>query len=134
MTRYIVIMLSIVVYGFALFTPTIVFDQPDDYYVGIYCLVLGWVGMTIIPWLANPIFFACLICLWLKSCRIALILGSVAIVLASCTLLYRQMMHDEAGNMRSVTGYGPGFYLWLASFIIPTAASLAPTVYSRRRS
>ena len=84
----------------------------------IMVLLLGWWAMlgggAGLCWLANPLLVAC----WLgfgKTAKQAMFLAAGSFLLAFFFLLVNQVMSDENGNSRVITGRKAGYWLWLAS-------------------
>ena len=84
----------------------------------IMVLILGWWAMLSggagLCWLANPLLVAC----WLsfdKKPKQAMFLAAAAFLLAFFFLLANQVVADENGNSRVITGRKAGYWLWLAS-------------------
>jgi hypothetical protein len=125
MVRFVIITLSLAVFGLSLAFPAICFDTSDGKYPGSLCLMIGWLaileGMPM--WLANPLLLLCLIFLGFKQYGIAFGLGLPAVSLALYSLSIKAMACDDQGVMIPVTGFGAGFYLWLLSMVIPTVGS-----------
>ncbi len=81
-------------------------------------LLIGWMGMFdgIFAWLANPFLLVAWVLMLIPRARfVAPIFAIVAILLALSFLLHEQIMVDEAGNYAKITGYGTGYWLWVAS-------------------
>src|SRR5262249_42855986 len=97
-------------------------------YSGIYCLMIGWIGVFgrlqwILPWSANVLFWRTILCgIFQKQLgQRALALSLLAIPLALVTLTNRSIEMNEGGDRTAVVP-GLGFYLWLASMIVSAAA------------
>lgn len=88
-------------------------------------------GATL-TWLANPL----LCCSWITlkdqpkwSARLSLL----ATALSLSFLLFDQVIADEAGHYRQITGYGPGYWLWVSGCLVMLAGSVWLT-YARGRN
>jgi hypothetical protein len=122
-------------------------------------LLLGWAGMLVelgavlnwvlerlhgnapvwpvalgatFTWLANPL----LGCGWITlkhNPKWAAGLGLVATALSLSFPLFDRVIADAAGHYRPVTGYGPGYWLWVASCVTLLAGS-ARLAYARGRN
>ncbi len=82
-------------------------------------------------WLANPLLLAS----WLflgKEPGMALRLSLPATLLTLSFLLFGQIINDEAGHYTRITGYGPGYWLWVASAATAFLGSLYLT-YGKRK-
>jgi hypothetical protein len=94
---------------------------------GVIPLLLGWLGglsfFAARAWLANPFLFAAWILIALKSARLSLACGLMALLIASTFLAAREIPMDESGSSRPITGIGLGYWLWLASMAAAIAAS-----------
>jgi len=88
---------------------------------GFVCLFFGWCGYW--QWLANPLLFIAMSALHKRRTGLALIISTIAFILALSTFLIRQIEINEAGMKGPVIGYGPGFYLWLLSMAIMVVSS-----------
>jgi len=78
-------------------------------------------GATL-TWLANPLLGCCWITL--RACpKQTAGLSLLATALSLSFLLFDKVIADEAGNYRPVTGYGPGYWLWVSSCLAMLAGS-----------
>jgi hypothetical protein len=93
-------------------------------------LLIGWIGILAgLPyWFANPLLIGAWIALALGKRKSALILSGVALGLALLFLLERRILVSEAPTYAAVTGYGAGYWLWVASM----AAAFASALYGGR--
>jgi hypothetical protein len=46
-------------------------------------------------------------------------------------LLHRQILADGAGNYAKITGYGPGYWLWVGSIVTALAGCILLTLRDR---
>jgi hypothetical protein len=60
-------------------------------------------------------FFSLHGCFVRKKSGLAVRLSLLATLLTLSFLLFGQIIHDEAGHYSRITGYGPGYWLWVAS-------------------
>jgi len=95
--------------------------------VGWVLLLWGPFGVLngVIAWYANLLLPVMLVLLLRRKYRLVVLCGVPCLALALSTLAMRQMVVTERPDYATVIGYGPGFYLWLASLAIPPAAALA---------
>ncbi|AZB09009.1 hypothetical protein EG344_09335 [Chryseobacterium sp. G0162] len=84
---------------------------------GLACALLGWAEMDGggIAWLANPLLFIGAFFLLLKQIKISAVLSLIAFGLTFCYLSVGEITVNEAGHKFPITGYGPGYFLWVAS-------------------
>ncbi|WP_347216165.1 hypothetical protein [Chryseobacterium sp.] len=84
---------------------------------GLACALLGWAEMDGggIAWLANPLLFIGAFFLLLKQIKISVVLSLIAFGLTFCYLSVGEITVNEAGHKFPITGYGPGYFLWIAS-------------------
>ncbi|MEJ5103000.1 MULTISPECIES: hypothetical protein [Chryseobacterium] len=84
---------------------------------GLACALLGWAEMEGggIAWMANPLLFIGAFFLLLKQVKIAAALSLIAFGLTFCYLSVGEITVNEAGHQFPITGYGPGYFLWIAS-------------------
>lgn len=93
---------------------------------GLACALLGWAEMEGggIAWMANPLLFIGAFFLLLKQIKISAILGLIAFGLTFCYLSVGEITVNEAGHKFPITGYGPGYFLWIASCFMLLAGSI----------
>ena len=122
--RRMALVLSGTLYGISLFCPVFAFQEGDpSFLLGFVCLAFGAFAQQP-AWYANPFYFAALIALGMKKRYIAALFSCSALAIALTTLSIKRIERDEAGNMTAVVGYGPGFYLWLASMLVVLVAAV----------
>ncbi len=101
-------------------------DNPEAWSASWGLLLIGWMGVFfgVFAWLANPL----LVLSWLLCLRgkqgAALIVSIAAVLFALSFLLHSTIIASEAPTYRAVTGYGVGYWLWLASMLIMAAGTL----------
>lgn len=90
-------------------------------------LLSGWLMLgspfANFTWLANPVLFASW---WFISARetvVSLILSIIALATAASFLLAGDVITNEAGIVRPITGYRIGYWLWLASMALACLAA-----------
>src|SRR6266480_3199826 len=110
---------------------TLMLSRGDSsFLLGFVCLLFGF---SYVAWYANPLFLLAIIFLLLKRPGIAVATSAASLILAVTTLLIRKAPFNEAGHMADVVGYGPGFYLWLASISAILLASVLSTTLSKAK-
>jgi hypothetical protein len=108
-------------------------DNPEAWSASWGLLLIGWMGIYfgVFAWLANPL----LVLSWMLCVRgkhgAALIVSTAAVLFALSFLLHRTIVADEAPTYKAVTGYGLGYWLWLASMLIMAAGALGLYLASR---
>jgi hypothetical protein len=80
-----------------------------------------------IAWLANPVLFAAWWAIFKRKAAAALVLSFAALALAASFLLAGEVVTNEAGFARPITGYRIGYWLWLASMALACLAALLST-------
>jgi hypothetical protein len=109
------LLLSIALFFISLWLPC--YYTPDDCYYGISAFLFGWKliggGTVGTGWIANPLLFVSWI-LYKKLPVVSLMFGLLAfgIALAVPVLTAVKSVWDEIHN------YMPGYWLWLAAFLI----------------
>ena len=94
-------------------------------------LLLGWLalGTGVLAWLANPVLFMGWILLRYKRFKSAAACAAIALLLMISFLFVDKVISSEAGTYSTITGYGLGYWLWLAS----SAALLIGSILSAIR-
>ncbi|HJK89639.1 MAG TPA: hypothetical protein RMH85_12310 [Polyangiaceae bacterium LLY-WYZ-15_(1-7)] len=121
--------------------PATYFTGNDDVYVGYQYLACGWMGpcnsaAPLWGWYANPLFLTALILMMLRRGFTAAVLAGLGFAIALQSL---QLVHGLAPNEGGVVtldfvGWGPGFFLWLASQGVLFVGGLAFGIWQRRRA
>lgn len=94
---------------------------------GFVCLFFG--PIYHLGWYANPLLFLSWLLLLVKRSSVFAIMSSVISLLLALTTFYiEEFPANEAGSMTRVTGYGPGFYLWLASIVLTLIAAFLSAI------
>jgi hypothetical protein len=107
-----------ILYGISLITPMFF----GTWTIGFLGLILGWMGILIfdpfvgLPWLANLFYIANLILKNLNR-KLKIAISILTIVLALFVIGLRKIPEHE-GGLNSDIVVGPGFVLWISSFII----------------
>jgi hypothetical protein len=93
-------------------------------------LVIGYFGLLdgIVAWFANPALLAAWIYFYLKRFKISLFFSFLAFCLIVSFFFQKTISVNEAGTMAEITGYGLGFWLWLASSVASTVAAIIGTI------
>ena len=91
---------------------------------GLVVLIFGWIPILACQpaWLANPACVAPLIILWFRSHKWGVLFGGTSMLLAASSV-FTKTIPAPLGDY-PITGYGPGFYLWLSAIAVPLAASV----------
>ena len=108
-------------------------DNPDAWATSWGVLLVGWMGIFygVFAWLANPLLLLSWILCLRGELRAALIISAAAVLFALSFLLHSTIVASEAPTYRAVTGYGVGYWLWLASMLIMAAGTLRLYLASR---
>jgi hypothetical protein len=103
-------------------------SNPRAWASAFYLFLLGWLGLLAgtIAWLANPLLIAAWVLFWLRRDRIALALGVAALVCALSFLGVGKLLVSEAPTFAAVTGFGLGYWLWVASIMVIAVGSASP--------
>jgi hypothetical protein len=91
-----------------------------------YLFLLGWLGLFsgTIAWFANPLQIAALVLFTRRRYWIAFALGIAASFCALSFLNVDKVMVSEAPTFAKITGFGLGYWLWVASMIVITVGSV----------
>jgi hypothetical protein len=111
----------------SLFLPCIYVEDDPTPFMGLALFLWGPFGILdgVVAWYANP--FLALMALLLVARRYSLValFGIPCLTLALSTLAVHEILINERPTYATITGYGLGFYLWLASLAIPPSAAIA---------
>src|SRR5881296_83003 len=122
MIRIAGIVLAAVLFLSPLGFKTLRLSQGDSSFLpGFVCLLFGF---SYLAWFANPLFLVSIILLSLNRSGMALATTTASLILAATTFLIQKAPFNEAGHMANVVGYGPGFYLWIASMCVVLLTSV----------
>jgi len=94
-------------------TTTLCNDSSFVFLLGPLGFFYSWAGAT---WLANPL----LITSWIvinRNPKMSLITSLLATILSLCFLLFHKILDNENGDVREITGYQLGYWLWVASSV-----------------
>jgi hypothetical protein len=103
----------------------------SSFLLGFVCLLFGF---SYLAWFANPLFLVSIILLSLNRSGMALATSTASLVLAATTFLIQKAPFNEAGHMANVVGYGPGFYLWIASICVILLKSILSTAVGKAKA
>lgn len=78
----------------------------------------------VVAWYANPVFLAALVLCWVQRFKIAIVGGSVGLLLALSSFS-AGMMAENAGQAVPAFSFAIGFYFWLFSFVVVILAAIA---------
>lgn len=108
-------------------------EYPDASAPGWGLLMIGWLAVLggMIAWLANPLLLAGWAVLACRLRGLAAVFAVAALACSSSFMLYQTMWINEAGAEAPITGYGLGYWLWLASAATLLVACLVAMVEAR---
>ncbi|AZA79021.1 hypothetical protein EG347_16630 [Chryseobacterium sp. G0186] len=111
----IILLVSLILFIISLPFPAVYTKDHDM--SGLGCLLFGWVEMEGggISWMANPLLFIAAFFLLLKKAKISAVISFIAFGLTFCYLSVGEITVNEAGHKYPITGYGPAYFLWIAS-------------------
>lgn len=104
-----------------------------DVMLGLRALAVGWSGIFagITAWYANPVWLLGVVMSFWGRPLPGIFAGALAAVIgwSTRTVVGRELPADEGNvNKMVLTRVHRGFYVWLASFVVLTIASLAQRV------
>lgn len=100
------------------------------------CLLNGWYGVQngYFAWLANLTYVPMLVTLGRRKWTPAVILGALFVGLALLSFQFVWTAIDWKNHPEpEFNGLGPGFWLWLASGVVPLIITIAGGVRTRPR-
>jgi hypothetical protein len=110
-----------------------IYTAHGEIWRGWQILLWGWLGALglgtepkVFAWFANPLLAMTLVFFSSQRFKQASIVGIPCLLLALSSFQLRSIATDnpvEIGNSE-VTGYGAGFYMWIACCAIPAVASV----------
>lgn len=108
--------------------------RPGDGLLGIVALLFGWglIPGEGVAWLANPLLWGA----WLTSLMpftrwLTVTIAAVALGFSLSFLLVHEMMANEGGSRAAVTGYGPGYWLWIVSIVCALIGAIVEWILQR---
>jgi hypothetical protein len=125
MVRFIVLAVSLFLFGLACASPTLIFlrnDTTEETWAGYMVLFLGWMGPLVgqFAWYANPLLLLGMITFVFRKWIATLVFIVLTLLMAANTFLlfFQEVPADEAGvNMLTLQNLHLGFYLWIASIL-----------------
>jgi hypothetical protein len=95
-------------------------DVKASFWNGWQVLMFGAAGILdgTPAWYSNPLLLVSAV-LYAKRRRSCFFVSCAALSLAFSSVLYKEMWNDR-DPPEQIVGYGPGFYLWMLSFLIFT--------------
>ncbi|WP_156778000.1 hypothetical protein [Chlorobium ferrooxidans] len=117
---------SVFLYSVSLSQDSIYLEGGQQNTSGLFLLLFGWIGLLIgyYAWIANPL----LLVSWLSFLFNSYSIGSMAsigsVVFMFSFLMINTMPSIETSIKYQITGYGPGYWLWVASAVCSVAANL----------
>jgi hypothetical protein len=127
----VMIAVSLALFIASLPVPALYGRPPMGTLTGWDCLLNGWYGVSAgyLAWLANLLYLPLLITLLRRKWKAAVVLGAIFVVIALLSVQYVSPALDWSSEPdASFNGLGPGFWLWLASGVVP----LLGAIYCRR--
>ncbi len=130
--RLFCLLASIAIFGVSLAGDGFYIDRLDDpraWAPGWVELLLGWILVFggVIAWLANPLLFLGWILLIRRSTApLSAGVTAVAALVAASFLLHHEIVTSEGGDKSSITGYGNGYFLWIASIFTAFVGGIIP--------
>lgn len=123
---------SLFLYGLSLVLPALHFvyvvPPGETTWQGFELLMTGWLAIFYgqIGWYANPLYY---VVFWLTVARLwratAIVSGvTIAIALNTLLLFAQEIPYSAAGSLMRLKFPHVGFYVWMASFLIPFVWSL----------
>jgi hypothetical protein len=110
-------------------------DNPEAWAASWGLLLIGWMGVYfgVFAWLANPLLLLSWMLFLRRKFGAAFVGSAAALLFALSFLLHSTIVASEAPTYEPVTGYGLGYWLWLASMLIMAAGTLHLHLASRSR-
>jgi hypothetical protein len=125
--RYIILLASIALFLVCLTQDGFYIEGPNPRAVSsaFYLLLVGWLGLLsgTIAWFANPLVIAAWVLFALRRHGFALGLSVAALFCALSFLNVDTVVVSEAQTFAKVTGFGFGYWLWVASMLVIAAGS-----------
>jgi hypothetical protein len=137
-----IVAISGVCFLVSLFLPCIYVQDDPTPFMGLALFLWGPFGLLdgTVAWYANPFLALTSLLLVARRYGLVVLFGIPCLALALSTLAMHEVLINERPTYAAIAGYGPGFYLWLASLAIPPTAAVvilcrvrAPWAKSSRR-
>jgi hypothetical protein len=95
-------------------------------------LLFGWIGVLsgTVAWLANPALLFAWLMFLMGRYQGAAISALIATALMLSFLLTKTVISSEAPTFSKVIGYGPGYWLWLASALALVIGSILEALFA----
>jgi hypothetical protein len=92
-------------------------DDPRAWAPAWSLLLMGWMGVFygVFAWLGNPLLIAGWLGFAFKSHRAGVALSGLALAFMLSFLAHTTIVRSEAPTYARITGYGPAYWLWIAS-------------------
>lgn len=126
------------VYGISLVLPATYFSGNEPQYTGFQYLSCGWMGPCNQPnglfgWYGNPLFLFGLIALAVRRGWIASVFGILGFAVALQSLAVEGGLAPNEGGVTTLhfVGWGAGFYVWLASYLLLFSAGVSFEIWRR---
>lgn len=105
-------------------------DNPRAWAPSFGLLLIGWIGVLqgIPAWLANPMLAAAWASIYFRSkglVKLGLVCGVASLCFSLSFLKVDEIIANEAGGTSRITGYGPGYWLWIASIVTAIIGCIA---------
>jgi hypothetical protein len=129
---------SIVLFLVSLSQPAMHLDgaKSGDRWECLLLLCIGWIGLFggVFAWLANPALWLAWIFILARRYAAALVLLIASLAFALSFLREKHWERDESGShTATITGHGPGYWLWIASIVIALAGCIVTIIRDRVR-
>jgi hypothetical protein len=128
--------LSVTLFALSLANDGYYLDRPDPraWAPGWGLLLVGWIGVFsgTIAWLANPAMLTAWILFYYERYRRSAAFALIAAALMLSFLFTRSVIDSEAPTFSRVTGYGLGYWLWLASALGLLGGSILGMLSARK--
>lgn len=111
-------------------------DNPRKWAPSLALFLMGWMGMLVgmFWWLANPALIASWFMFSYRSTRpFALVPALLALLISLSFMLCGQFPEGTSGKFIRITGYGPGYWLWIASIAVMVVATFLFNVFASRQ-
>jgi hypothetical protein len=106
--------------------------------LGLLCVLMGGFGLLSTPanfvWCANLTVWMSWTYLKKGNIRRAKVFTSVSLAIAGAYLFCDKIVDNEGGVAVSIHGYGPGYWVWLASMMAAFLGAFLPLADSEKKS